>query len=275
MVVRMVNEFCNISIGNSPIIVTSIHNGHNLRFEVADQINIPEIDRLREEDPYTDSWVKISDTNIICNRSRFEVDINRVRGSAVYLTPEDAWGLQVWKQKPSSSLINNSLIEYDKFYQQVEGLLLDKESRFGHFVLLDLHSYNHMRTGANDIPADSNSNPEVNIGTESIENDHWKPLIKHFISDLRSFDYLDRHLDVRENVKFKGGYFPRWVNQHFPETGCAIAVEFKKFFMNEWTGEIYWDKYEAIKTALKSTIPGLLKELTLLKTHDNIRNQRV
>jgi len=260
-----VNEFCNIAVGNSPIVATAIHNGHFLRPEVIKQINIPEVDRLREEDPYTAGWAEISDTRIICNRSRFEVDINRVREKAVYLSPEDAWGLQVWKQKPSSNLINDSLIEYDGFYHTVKQLLLDIERRFGHFVLLDLHSYNHLRNGSNGPPAESASNPEVNIGTESIEYDHWKPLIKRFISDLRGFDYLGRHLDVRENVKFKGGYFPRWINQNFPQKCCAMAVEVKKFFMNEWTGEIYRDKYEAIKTALDSTIPGLLEELNSIE----------
>jgi len=68
-----------------------------------------------------------------------------------------------------------------------------------------------------------------------------------------------------KNIKFKGGYFPRWINQNFPQTGCAIAVELKKFFMNEWTSEIYRDKYDAIKMALGSTMPGILKELEKIK----------
>ena len=31
-------------------------------------------------------------------RSRFEADLNRPRDRAVYLTPADAWGHQVWRR---------------------------------------------------------------------------------------------------------------------------------------------------------------------------------
>jgi hypothetical protein len=41
---------------------------------------------------------------------------------------------------------------------------------------------------------------------------------------------------VRENVRFKGGYLPRWVHANYPRVGCALALEFKKFYMDEWTG---------------------------------------
>ena len=42
---------------------------------------------------------------IIVNRSRFEVDINRPRDKAVYITPEDAWGLHIWKNIPDLPLM--------------------------------------------------------------------------------------------------------------------------------------------------------------------------
>jgi hypothetical protein len=28
----------------------------------------------------------------------------------------------------------------------------------------------------------------------------------------------------------------RFVHDNFPDTGCAVALEVKKFFMDEWTG---------------------------------------
>jgi hypothetical protein len=47
-----------------------------------------------------------------------------------------------------------------------------------------------------------------------------------------------RHLDVRENIAFQGkGEQTRFVHARYPGQGCAIALEFKKFFMDEWTGE--------------------------------------
>ena len=46
---------------------------------------------------------------------------------------------------------------------------------------------------------------------------------------------------------------------------CVIAVEFKKFFMDEWTGIGDIEKIEAIRDALQSTVPGLLKELECIE----------
>ena len=82
--------------------------------------------------------------------------------------------------------------------------------------------------------------------------------------DQLRFDFLGRHLDVRENVKFRGGQFSRWIHQTFPESGCALAIEFKKFFMDEWTGEPDKTQLEAIRQALQSTVPGILETLETL-----------
>jgi len=84
------------------------------------------------------------------------------------------------------------------------------------------------------------------------------------MDDLRSFDFPGGKLDVRENVKFQGGNMPRWVHEHYPETGCAIAIEYKKFFMDEWEGEPDDHEVECIFRAIRSTLPGVRKELERL-----------
>ena len=129
------------------------------------------------------------------------------------------------------------------------------------FVVFDLHSYNHRRDGPDASPADPAANPEVNIGTASMDRDRWAPVVDRFISDLRQFDYRGRHLDVRENVKFRGGHFPRWIHQQFPDSGCALAIEFKKFFMDEWSGSLFRADHQAILEALRSTVPGVIEEV--------------
>jgi hypothetical protein len=98
-----------------------------------------------------------------------------------------------------------------------------------------------------------------------MDRKRWAPVVERFIEDLRGFDFLGRHLDVRENVRFRGGNFPRWIHERFPETGCAIAIEMKKFFMDEWTGKPDHAYIKAIHKALKSTIPGIIEELSKLK----------
>jgi hypothetical protein len=135
------------------------------------------------------------------------------------------------------------------------------EEKYGHFAVLDLHSYNHRRKGPHGEPADPERNPEINIGTGTMNREQWASLVDRFIDDLRAFDFLGRHLDVRENVKFCGGQLPRFVHEHFPNSGCALAVEVKKFFMDEWSGTVEGMQLKKIREALRGTIPGILDEL--------------
>ena len=250
--------------GDSLLIATAIHDGHNLRDEVYVNMKLSVRDRLREEDPFTSTWVDVADTQIVALRSRFEVDLNRPRDKAVYITPDDCWGLDVWKEKPSDEIIEQSLAEYDAYYSNLEELLTEIQKKFGKFVVFDIHSYNHRRDGADAEPQSKKENPEVNIGTGTLDREKWGSLIDRFIADLREFDFLGRKLDVRENVKFKGGNQVKWLHENFPDSGCGLAIEFKKFWMDEWTGEKDDAKVKAIHDALASTVSGVLEELEKL-----------
>jgi N-formylglutamate amidohydrolase len=257
----MRDRFAEIAEGQEPLAATAIHNGHALREEVAEIAALSEPDRLREEDPHTGIWTSVVTTQLVANRSRFEIDLNRPREKAVYREPADAWGLEVWKRDPPAELIERSLAEYDSFYAEAHRIFSEMERRFGCFVVLDLHSYNHRRRGAGEPPDDPAENPEVNIGTGSMDRSRWALLVDRFIGDLAAFDFLGRHLDVRENVRFRGGRFSAWIHENFPRSGCCMAVEFKKFFMDEWTGDVDGEEFEAIPRALEATLPGLLETL--------------
>ncbi len=247
--------------GHGPIVAVALHDGHNIRAEVSSLLALSESDRTREEDPFTALWTTVADTQIVVKQSRFEFDLNRPREKAVYLTPEDAWGLSVWHSVPSEEIVARSLAEYDAFYATVKRVFADIEQRFGCFVVFDLHTYNHRREGLEALPADPRYNPEINLGTGSLNRDRWAPVVDRFITDLRSFDFLGQHLDVRENIRFRGGHFSRWTHQSFPESACVLAIEVKKFFMNEWTNEADPVQLDAIRRALQSTVPGLLEAL--------------
>jgi hypothetical protein len=68
--------------------------------------------------------------------------------------------------------------------------------------------------------------------------EEWAFLVDPLMEAMRAFDFNGRRLDVRENVAFEGrGEQTHFVHQRYPERGCAIALEFKKFFMDEWSGE--------------------------------------
>jgi N-formylglutamate amidohydrolase len=161
-------------------------------------------------------------------------------------------------------VINRSLAQYDTFYSEIQNLFTHFTAQFGRFVVFDLHSYNHRRNGPNDSTADPAQNPEVNVGTGTMNRKQWALLIEQFMTDLRAFDFLGRHLDVRENIKFRGGHLACWTHQTFPESACVLAIEFKKFFMDEWTGEPDQLKLDTIRQALQSTVPGIFESLEQL-----------
>jgi N-formylglutamate amidohydrolase len=250
--------------GNEPVLVTAIHAGHEMRPELQQIIQLDESSRLHEEDPFTDAWICIADNYIVPQRSRFEVDLNRPRGEAVYQSAEDAWGLDIWKTPPTEAMVEHSLAEYDMFYQQLRDLLDEMQARYGHFVIYDLHTYNYRRGGADAPPADAVENPDVNVGTGTMDRSYWAPVVDMFIEQLKSFNYPGGHLDVRENVKFKGRAFAQWVHGHYPQSVCVLSIEIKKFFMDEWSGMGDPVKIQALRQALASTIPGVKQALSIL-----------
>ena len=223
--------------GPGPIVATAIHDGHDLRPEVAAAMVLPDADRLREEDPFTGQAIVDVSNHIVAHRSRFEFDLNRAPSDAVYETPEQCWGLQVWRHRPGQDLVDHSLAIHTAYYRMLGALLDDVASSHERFVLLDVHSYNHRRDGRNGEPTPPADAPDINIGTFSMPRDEWAFLLDPLMEAMRGFDFNGRHLDVRENVAFQGkGEQTRFVHDRYPRRGCAIALEFKKFFMDEWTG---------------------------------------
>ena len=250
-----------LSEGNQPIVAVALHDGHYVRPEVKQLLAISPDERKREEDPFTAAWTDVAETRIVILRSRFEIDLNRPRHKAVYLQPEDSWGLQVWKEPPPPDLVERSLAEYDAFYETVGRICLQLQQRYGRFVIYDLHTYNHYRQGIHAAPAVELYNPEINLGTGTLNREYWQPVVERFMHDMRHFDFRGRQLDVRENVKFQGGYFAQWVHTHFPRSACVLSVEVKKFFMNEWTHQPDLKKMAAVHQALKASVSGVLEEL--------------
>jgi hypothetical protein len=223
--------------GEGPVVATAIHDGHGLRGEVRAAMTLGDADRLREEDPYTGQAVAGVATHVIACRSRFEFDLNRGAEEAVYVTPEQSWGLRVWKEAPDEALVARSLALHAAFYRMMGQLLDDVAARHERFVLLDVHSYNHRRGGPDGAATPQAEAPDINIGTFSMPRDLWAPVLDPLIETMRGFDFNGRRLDVRENVAFQGkGALTRFVHERYPGRGCAIALEFKKFFMDEWTG---------------------------------------
>lgn len=247
--------------GDGPTIGIAIHAGHEMRPELLPYLAIDEATRIREEDPYTDYWTLACDHQIFTRRSRFEVDLNRPPEEAICVQPGDCWNLNVWKKPLSAQLMERSIAEHTAFYAMLERVLSNIVHKHGKVIVYDIHSYNHRRDGPRAAAADADGNPEINLGTGSMNRNYWAPVVDRFISDMRSFDFLGRHLDVRENVNFKGRYLAQFVHEKFPGTGCALAIEVKKFFMDEWTGVSHPEEVNSLRDALSETVAGVTEEL--------------
>jgi len=264
----VMNDFITIKLeGDIPILATAIHSGHSLSENHAQRFALNESDQLREEDPYTCIWTGITQNRIVAHHSRFEFDLNRSPEKAIYLVPSDAWGLRVWNTKPSAKMLSKSQKTYQDIYLNFHVAISELVNKFGTLAVFDLHSYNHRRNGQDAPPEDPTLNPEINVGTGTMDRSYWGSLVDRFISDLKGFDFRGRHLDVRENIKFKGGYFPHWIHENFSQSVCCLSIEVKKFFMDEWTGDPNYSIINSINRALKSTIPGVLEELSRKKNN--------
>ena len=250
------------SIGTSalPLVMTAIHAGHDLRPELAERTALDDGTRRREEDPFTDRITQAGGLPIVVHRSRFEVDLNRPRHRSVYETADASWGLEVWRRPLTDEQAERSRRMHDAFYEQLRGVLDDLAAQ-GPFVVLDIHSYNHRREGPTAPAAPPCKNPEVNIGTGTMDRDRWGHIVDRFMADLREQVVAGHHLDVAENVRFRGGHLCSWVHERYATTGCALAVELKKVFMDEWTGQPDHQHLDELTSAFGTSLPLLLGEL--------------
>lgn len=244
-----------------PLIAVALHAGHEVREDIADVLAVDGEQRLREEDPFTNLWTSIAPYQVVVHRSRFEVDLDRHRSMSIYETPADAWGLRLWRRDLTSEQRKRSLRQYDAFYAAMRQLLDEMVLRFGRFVLLDLHAYNHRRQGPGEPADDPQSHPDINVGTGALDKGRWGSVVDRFLRELRNAPYPGRHLDARENVRFRGGHFADWVHRTYPGEACPLVVSVKKFFMDEWTGKANWKQVAAVRRALETTVPGILETI--------------
>lgn len=229
----------------SPVITAALHAGHELRSSLRPLCALDSAARLREEDPYTELIADVGTSMIVVRRSRFEVDLNRPREHAIYERPVDAWGLRIWSEPLPETERALSLAFYDDFYREAARLLDRTVSAHGGAVVFDVHSYNHRRGGPSADPGDPAGNPEVNLGTGTIDRRLWAGLL----ADTRAC-CSDAGFDVRENVRFRGGHFASWAHDRFEGSVAVLALEFKKTFMDEWTGEVDAPRLETLRSAL-------------------------
>ena len=251
--------------GDMPLVACAIHDGHLVRPELEELFALNEEERRREEDPFTSYWVGCTNNQVEVQHSRFETDVNRPRDKAVYQRPEDAWGLRVWKNPLPAEVLQRSYNIYDRFYTDLKKYFDELFEIHPRLVVYDIHSYNHRRA-SKDINDSEEENPEINLGTKNLNHDVWRPVVDTMIESFRAFNYNGRSLDTRENIKFKGGYFGEWLFTQYGNRICPVSIEFKKFFMDEWTGEPYEKDIMLISQLLQQSVEPVLNTLRSIST---------
>lgn len=243
-----------------PLLVTTVHAGHALRPTLASRMALDDQIRLREEDPFTDLLVSVGGSEVVVDQSRFEVDLNRSRDQAVYAGPESGWGLSIWNEPLPVVEVETSLAMHDEFYLALADEL-DALARKGAFLVFDVHSHNHRREGPDAAIDPSLDNPEVNIGTGSLDRDRWSGLVDRGLHELRDQAVRGHRLDVRENIWFRGGHLSSWINERYTGTGCALALEFKKTFVDEWTGVPDMTHLRQLRVGLERVAASMTSEM--------------
>lgn len=143
----------------------------------------------------------------------------------------------MWRRPLSEAEVDASRDYHRRVYAELARTIDQLAEDFPAFVVLDVHSYNHRRDGPNAPPAPIDRAPDINIGTFSMPRERWAHLVDPYLAFLSEYDFAGRRLSVAENLAFQGkGEWTRFVHDRHPRQGCAIAFEFKKFFMDEWTG---------------------------------------
>ena len=217
---------------NKNIIATAIHSGSNLRDDVQDQVALNNKQRLHEEDPLTDYIAFGFDSSIVQLTSRFEYDINRNPINAVYQSPEDCWGLNIYEKPISSEMITTSLDKYKKFYNKIDAIFNELSHTYKTIFVWDIHSFNNRgRADINNFNAD-NAVPDICLGTSNA-NSAFFPLFKEIVENIRTADFFGSNLSVDFNNPFPGGTFPRYLNASFNNKVVALTIEInKRIFMN-------------------------------------------
>jgi hypothetical protein len=235
---------------STPALAVAIHAGHNVRGELLPLMQIPEKDRLFEEDPATDRMIRGNANAIWGLDSRAEYDLNRPVGRAVPLTAEQFWGVQVYRKAPTEAMVKRSLEKYVAFYRFAGSCIRVLLERFGFCVVYDIHSYNLSRQFEKGIK----NPPLFNLGTALLDRPRWGGRIEAWLHELSQIKIPGIATTVEENRVFSGaGELCRRLTGWDPRI-LVLPTEIAKVYMDERTGILHEPRIDAIGRGLRKAI---------------------
>ena len=235
----------------------AMHAGHLVRPGLDNVMLATKKDRFREEDPYTERFIKKLPIQIIGRDSRFEYDMNREAGRAIYDHEEKIWGIRVWKNELDREARNLSLIKHQEFHDLMDIVVeyLNRQNRYS--VVFDMHSYCYRREKT--VSWYDDPGPEINIGTRAVNRIVFGRVIedfKHHLSAVRIDGYPIR---LAENKIFYGGYLAKRLSKAYPDRLLVLSLEYKKIFMDEKTGELYHKEFEVLIHSFNNAVQNVVE----------------
>jgi len=214
----------------------ALHAGSRVRPDMLEIMEVTREERFREEDPYTDRFVQDCPMQIIALDSRFEYDLNREMERAIYPFHAKKWGLQVWKRPLTEDEKEQTYRKYREFHTLLD-MVIEHILEYNRIaILFDIHSFCYQRRKRVEWWKDER--PEINLGTRSINREHFAPFIDPLLDQL-SRTRVDGHaIRVAENEIFPGGFLTRKFAKSHEKRVLVLAIEYKKLFMDEHTGEL-------------------------------------
>jgi N-formylglutamate amidohydrolase len=237
---------------------TAVHSGSRIRDDLQDALAVSQGDRYREEDPGTEQFIKDFPLQVIARYSRFEYDVNRSEELAIPIKPEMSWGLNIWKRPLTAEEKETSLAKYHEFHRLIDILSDYLVQNHDRVYIFDLHSYCYQREKR--LPWHEDAKPAINLGTNSINWDLFRDDIDDFLGRLGRITDGERPLTVAENEVFKGGYLARRLSARYHDQMAVFAIEFKKIFMDEWSGEFYPDIFNTLVEQFSAVVQEYINE---------------
>ena len=229
---------------SAPFVGVAAHAGSSVRPELLERMAVSETQRFFEEDPHTERFAELLPIAIIVSDSRFEYDLNRPQERAVYTKPEDAWGLDVWKERPPDDAIARSIEKHDEFHDLMDAIAEHLIAAYGWGVIFDFHAFNRRCASCGPSTATdwlAEEKPEIDICTARIDRERWTKEIKLWKESLGDIKVNGVNLRIGENAVFNGGYLVNRIAESFGEKILHLVTEIKKIYMDETRGELFPD----------------------------------
>ncbi|MDB4542660.1 flavohemoglobin expression-modulating QEGLA motif protein [bacterium] len=241
-----------------PSVCTAIHAGHTFRRSLEPLCHLSDLERLYEEDPLTELFIRAMPITLVARDSRYEYDLNRPLSTCVY---KEAWGRKVWRKPLPAKERKLSIGKHQQFYRVIDALLAKLEAQFGAVLVVDMHSYNYLRH--------QRRTPTFNLGTEQMDLKRWSRYIEFTEKRLGTVDLPNLPVTVARNDVFHGrGYLAAHANSRF-ENVLVLPLEVQKVYMDELEGT----PYPLVLNSLSTQIKDVLLDISMLFSRNYTRDR--